>query len=147
MGAVYLTRRITPSPTTSRRPISTSVCSTRSSAELLSLGSLITAPIPSNGLASIRLSRPSDLITAWRKSFGSLLAIFAAIRRASSLPRASLMHGNPLVPGLQAQAETGIINAQIPVRAGPNCLGHDRCDLLRHHPDVGRVAPQVPIAI
>jgi hypothetical protein len=52
-GAVYFAKRVRASPTTSRRPISVSVCSVCSLAEPQSLVSLIGAPIPSNSLASI----------------------------------------------------------------------------------------------
>ena len=54
---------------------------------------------------------------------------------------------SPLVPSLQPQAETRIIDAQIPVRAAQNRLGLHRRDFLRHDPNVDRVAPQVTIAI
>ena len=54
---------------------------------------------------------------------------------------------HPLVPSLQPQAETRIIDVQIPVRAAQNRLGLHRRDFLRHDPNVGRVAPLVPIAI
>jgi hypothetical protein len=46
----------------------------------------------------------------------------------------------PLVPGLQPQAETRIVDAQIPVRVALNRLGHDLGDLLRHDPDMDRVS-------
>src|SRR4029077_18954640 len=57
------------------------------------------------------------------------------------------MRCSPLIPGLQSQAETRIIDTQIPVRAAPNRLRHDLGNLLRHDPNIGRVAPEVPIAI
>ena len=57
------------------------------------------------------------------------------------------MSCSPLVPSLQSQAETRIIDAQIPVRAAQNRLGLHRRDFLRHDPNVCRVAPQVTIAI
>ena len=45
------------------------------------------------------------------------------------------------------QAETRIIDTQIPIRAAPNRLRHDLGNLLRQDPNIGRVAPEVPIAI
>ena len=54
---------------------------------------------------------------------------------------------SPLVPGLQSQAETRIIDVQMPVRAAQNRLGLHRRDFLRHDPNVDRVAPLVTIAI
>jgi hypothetical protein len=54
---------------------------------------------------------------------------------------------SPLVPGLQPQSKSRIVNAQIPVRAAQNRLGFHRGDFLRHDPNKRRVAPEVPIAI
>jgi hypothetical protein len=64
-----------------------------------------------------------------------------------TVPLAALLRCNPLVPGLQPQAKAPVIDTQIPVRAAQNRLGLHRRDFLRHDPNVGRVAPQVAIAI
>jgi len=87
-----------------------------------------------------------------RQAFRSIPGSVGDVRRnapglgageqAPPLPRC-----HPLVPSLQPQAETRIIDVQIPVRAAQNRLGLHRRDFLRHDPNIGRVAPQVPIAI
>ena len=87
-----------------------------------------------------------------RQAFRSIPGSVGDVRRdapglgageqAPPLPRC-----HPLVPSLQPQAETRIIDVQIPVRAAQNRLGLHRRDFLRHDPNVCRVAPLVPIAI
>ena len=57
------------------------------------------------------------------------------------------MRCSPLVPSLQPQAETRIVDTQVSVRATQNRIGFHRRDFLRHDPDIDRVAPQVSIAI
>jgi hypothetical protein len=46
----------------------------------------------------------------------------------SALPS---MRCSPLIPGLQSQAETRIVDAQIPVRAAHYRLGHRLGDLFQ----------------
>jgi hypothetical protein len=55
--------------------------------------------------------------------------------------RVALLRRSPPVPGLQPQTKARIIDAHVPVRPAPNSFGHDLGDLLRHNPDVDRVAP------
>ena len=65
----------------------------------------------------------------------------AAWRRWRRL--AALLRRSPLAQGLQPQAEALIVDTQIPVRAARNRIGLHSRNFLRHHPDVGRIAPEV----
>ena len=54
-----------------------------------------------------------------------------------------MLRRSPLVQGLQPHAEALIVDTQIPVHAARNRIGLHSRNFLRHHPDVGRIAPEV----
>src|SRR6266478_8179775 len=51
--------------------------------------------------------------------------------------------GHPLVPRHAAQPQHVVVHPQIAVVAAHDCLGPDRLHFLRHHADMGLVAPVV----
>jgi len=58
-----------------------------------------------------------------------------------------LTRGHPLVPRLHVQTQPIIIHPQIAIAVAPNSIGHDGLDFLRHHADIGLIAPFVAEAI
>jgi len=58
-----------------------------------------------------------------------------------------LTRGHPLVPRLHVQTQPIIIHPQIAIAVAPNSIGHDCLDFLRHHADIGLIAPFVAEAI
>ena len=58
-----------------------------------------------------------------------------------------MTRGHPLVPRLHVQTQPIIIHPQIAIAVAPNSIGHDCLDFLRHHADIGLIAPFVAEAI
>src|SRR5215510_4598722 len=68
----------------------------------------------------------------------------AADRRDGRDPRTRC---DPLIVGLELEAEPIVEDAQVAVAPAHDCLRHDRLHLLRHHADIGLVAAVVAEAI